>query len=90
MSAWYVMSAMGFYAVAPGMPVTALGTPHFDRAAIHMPGGKRFTIRAPGASAGRFCIQSAKQMGSAPNRNWGAGAGDAPPSESRSAGTFSR
>ena len=53
MSAWYVMSALGFYSVAPGAPVYELGTPLFDEAVIHTSGAKPFTIRAPGASAGR-------------------------------------
>jgi putative alpha-1,2-mannosidase len=30
MSAWYVMSALGFYAVTPGTPDNEIGTPHFD------------------------------------------------------------
>jgi predicted alpha-1,2-mannosidase len=30
MSAWYVMSALGFYAVTPGTPRYSIGTPRFD------------------------------------------------------------
>jgi putative alpha-1,2-mannosidase len=58
MSAWYVMSAVGFYSVAPGSPVYQIGTPLFDEAVIHAPGGKPFAIRARGASAGHPCIRS--------------------------------
>ena len=35
MSAWYVMSALGLYQVAPGIPVYTLGRPMVDRAVIH-------------------------------------------------------
>ena len=46
MSAWYVLSALGLYQVCPGDPDYAIGSPLFDAAVIHLPGGKRFTIRA--------------------------------------------
>jgi len=46
MSAWFVLSAMGFYPVCPGDGNYALGTPLFDEVIIHQPGGKNFTIRA--------------------------------------------
>lgn len=39
MSAWYVMSAQGFYQVAPGIPVYTLGRPMVDRALVHVKGG---------------------------------------------------
>lgn len=44
MSAWYVMSALGFYQVAPGIPVYTLGRPMVDRAVIRVKGG-RFEIK---------------------------------------------
>lgn len=39
MSAWYVMSALGFYQVAPGIPVYTLGRPMVDRALVHVKSG---------------------------------------------------
>lgn len=39
MSAWYVMSALGFYQVCPGIPVYALGRPMVDRALLHVKDG---------------------------------------------------
>ena len=45
-SAWYVMSAMGFYPVDPSRPEYILGSPLFDEAIIHLGNGKRFTITA--------------------------------------------
>ena len=50
MSAWYVLSAMGFYPPCPGTPVYTLGSPLFARVVIHQTNGKNFTILAPKAS----------------------------------------
>lgn len=44
MSAWYVLSAMGFYQVAPGLPVYTIGRPIFDKVEIPLKSGKGFTI----------------------------------------------
>jgi len=63
MSAWYVLSAMGFYPVCPGKPVYALGSPIFTRIMIHQPNGKDFTISAPEASDENKYIQSAQLNG---------------------------
>jgi predicted alpha-1,2-mannosidase len=70
MSAWYVISALGFYAVAPGTPIYEIGTPLFDEAVIHAPGGRPFTIHAPGAAGGRQYIQSARLNGKPITRTW--------------------
>lgn len=44
MSAWYVMSMMGLYAVSPGHPEFHLGTPGFSSVTIHLENGKKFHI----------------------------------------------
>ena len=46
MSAWYILSALGFYEVNPGQPVYAFGTPIFREAKINLENGKIFTIKA--------------------------------------------
>jgi predicted alpha-1,2-mannosidase len=46
MSAWYVMSALGFYPVAPGSNMYVIGSPLFDEVRIHLENGKEFLIRA--------------------------------------------
>lgn len=46
MSAWYVLSALGFYQVTPGSGIYELGTPLFDEATIHLENGKKFVIKA--------------------------------------------
>ncbi|SFS18243.1 alpha-1,2-mannosidase, putative [Granulicella pectinivorans] len=58
MSAWYVMSALGFYPVTPGTPRYSIGTPHFDEMTVHVAGGERLHIVARGAEAGRFYVRS--------------------------------
>jgi predicted alpha-1,2-mannosidase len=46
MSAWYVLSALGFYAVCPGDTNYVIGSPLFDRATLSLPQGKTFTVVA--------------------------------------------
>jgi predicted alpha-1,2-mannosidase len=54
MSAWYVLSALGFYPVAPGTPQYALATPRFDDITLSMPGGHSLHIVAKGTEQGKF------------------------------------
>ena len=46
MSAWYVLSALGIYAVCPGDPHYLIGSPLFDKATLSLANGKKFTIIA--------------------------------------------
>ena len=50
MSAWYVISSLGIYNIAPGQQQFQVGMPQFDKAVIHLENGKKFTILNPGAS----------------------------------------
>ncbi len=59
MSAWYVLSALGFYPVTPGTTDFIIGTPLFPSATIHLENGKTFTINAKNVSNDNFYIQSA-------------------------------
>jgi predicted alpha-1,2-mannosidase len=63
MSAWYVLSAMGFYQLTPGSPIYAIGSPLFSEASLHLDNGKTFTIKANGLSRKNFYIQSASLNG---------------------------
>lgn len=58
MSAWYVLSAMGFYPVTPGLPYYALGTPLFDTIKIHLDNQKTFTIESHHSNDSAVYIQS--------------------------------
>ncbi len=62
MSAWYVMSALGFYQVAPGIPVYTLGRPMIDKALIHVKGGI-FEILVKNNSAANKYIKEVKLNG---------------------------
>ncbi len=50
MSAWYVLSSLGFYPVTPGSNQYIIGSPLFSKATIHLENGKNFTITAPNVS----------------------------------------
>jgi predicted alpha-1,2-mannosidase len=62
-SAWYVISALGFYSVCPGQPGYVIGSPLFDRATLRVQNGKTFTITASNNSPGNVYIQSAQLNG---------------------------
>lgn len=57
MSAWYVLSAMGFYPVAPGSPTYAIGRPLMDAVRIET-GDRDFRIIAADNSPQNKYIQS--------------------------------
>ncbi|NOT94585.1 GH92 family glycosyl hydrolase [Ferruginibacter sp.] len=59
MSAWYVLSVLGFYPVTPGTTNYIVGTPLFSNATFHLENGKTFTINANNISNKNFYIQSA-------------------------------
>ncbi|PTY08377.1 glycosyl hydrolase family 92 [Opitutaceae bacterium EW11] len=63
MSAWYLLSALGFYQVTPGLPRYAIGSPLFDRASIEVDGNKRFVVTALNQSPKNVYIQSATLNG---------------------------
>ena len=63
MSAWYILSAMGFYPVAPGQDIYLIGTPLFNKATIHLENNIDFVIEAKNISADNFYIQSATLNG---------------------------
>lgn len=46
-SAWYVLSALGFYPVDPTSATYQTGTPLYNNATIRLPNGKTFEINAP-------------------------------------------
>jgi len=63
MSAWYVLSAMGFYPECPGTPTYSIGSPLFTRIVIHQDSGRDFTILAPGNSAQNLYVRSVQLNG---------------------------
>ena len=63
MSAWYVLSALGFYPVTPGTDIYAIGSPLFAKATINLENGKKFTINATGNSKENLYINSISKDG---------------------------
>lgn len=63
MSAWYVLSAMGFYPVDPVSGQYEIGTPFFPELHLSLDNGKRFSVYAPGVEKGNKYIKSVKVDG---------------------------
>lgn len=74
MSAWYVLSAMGFYPVSPGQNVYAIGSPEFSKVTIHLDksynNAIEFIIEAINNSKENKYIQSATLNGKPLNKPW--------------------
>lgn len=60
MSAWYVLSAMGFYPVCPGSTQYAFGSPLFDKVIINLENGKKFEIIANNRGDNNYFIGDMK------------------------------
>lgn len=54
MSAWYILSALGFYSVCPGSNQYALTSPLFDKATIQLANGQTLTISANDPAHNRY------------------------------------
>ena len=74
MSAWYVLSAMGFYPVAPGQNVYAIGSPEFSKVILHLDrsyyDAEQFVIETVNNSKENKYIQSATLNGNTLNKPW--------------------
>lgn len=58
MSAWHVMSALGFYQVNPSNGVFVFGSPLFGKASVRLKDGKTFDVVAQNNSKDNIYIQS--------------------------------
>ena len=56
MSAWYVLSALGFYPLQVGSPEWAIGSPKFERMTVHRTQGD-LVVTAPGNSETNIYVQ---------------------------------
>lgn len=70
MSAWYVMSAMGFYPVTPASGMFIIGVPHFEEMTINFENGKKFKVIAKNLSRENRYIESVKLNGKKLNRSY--------------------
>jgi len=65
MSAWYLISALGFYPVNPANGAYVFGSPAVNNATISLPMGKNFTIQAINNSKENIYIQKVTLNGKA-------------------------
>jgi predicted alpha-1,2-mannosidase len=70
MSAWFVLSSLGFYAVDPVSTHYVFGTPLFDRATVTLAGGKKLVIEAQRATPESFYIERAELNGKQHLNSW--------------------
>ena len=70
MSSWYVLSALGLYAVTPGTDQYVLGSPIFRKATITMEDGKQFVIEAKDNSKDNVYVVSRSLNGQPLTRNY--------------------
>jgi putative alpha-1,2-mannosidase len=70
MSAWYVISALGFYAVDPVSGNYVFGAPLFDRAEIELDNSKRLVLTAKRRSPDDKYIQLIEFNGSLYSKVW--------------------
>jgi predicted alpha-1,2-mannosidase len=70
MSAWYVLSALGLYAVDPVSANYVFGSPLLDRAEIMLGEGKKLVVQTHGNGPGKPYIQSVRWNGQPWTKSW--------------------
>jgi predicted alpha-1,2-mannosidase len=70
MSAWYVLSALGFYPVDPVSGNYVFGGPLFDRATIQLAHGQALEIETIGNGPGKMYVQSVTWNGKPYTKSW--------------------
>ena len=70
MSAWYLMSALGLYAVDPVSARYVFGSPLFDRAQLQVAPGRELVIEARNNAPDHPYIQSVRWNGRPYSRAW--------------------
>ncbi|QNK00115.1 GH92 family glycosyl hydrolase [Dyella telluris] len=70
MSAWYVMSSLGLYAVDPVSTHYVFGSPLLDHAEVQLAGGKKLVVQTTGNGKGRPYIQSVTWNGKPWTKSW--------------------
>lgn len=70
MSAWYLLSSMGFYQVNPSDGVFVFGSPCFKKVEMKVRGGKTFTVEAPNNNKENIYIQKVYLNGKPYNKSY--------------------
>jgi predicted alpha-1,2-mannosidase len=70
MSAWFILSSLGFYPVDPVSALYVFGSPLFDMAEVDLGSGRTLTVRASGNGPDRPYVQSVRWNGRPWTKNW--------------------
>jgi predicted alpha-1,2-mannosidase len=70
MSAWFILSALGFYPVDPVGAIYVLGSPLVERATVHLGGGKHLDIEVRRRDPKHAYIRSFSLNGQRQERAW--------------------
>ncbi len=70
MSAWYVLSAMGFYSVLPGSDYYVIGSPSLSSASVQLENGNTFRMTTANNTPENIYIQSVSLNGEAYQRSF--------------------
>jgi predicted alpha-1,2-mannosidase len=70
MSAWYILSALGLYAVDPVSTNYVFGSPLLDRAEVDVGQGRKLVVEAKGNGPGKAYIQSVTWNGKPWTKSW--------------------
>ncbi|TCM16043.1 putative alpha-1,2-mannosidase [Novosphingobium sp. PhB165] len=70
MSAWYVLSALGFYPVDPVSGIYIFGSPLFEEARVKLGNGRELVVSAPGNRSDRPYYGRVEWNGKAYSRCW--------------------
>ncbi len=70
MSAWLLFTALGFYPVTPGSGQYVIGRPFVERAVLHLPNGRHFTVVAENLSEANRYVGSVRLNGHVLSRTY--------------------
>jgi predicted alpha-1,2-mannosidase len=70
MSAWLIFTALGFYPVTPASGEYVIGRPFVNRAVLHLPNGKQFTVIAEQLAEDHPYVGTVKLNGQPLNRSF--------------------
>lgn len=70
MSAWYILSSMGFYPVDPASGIYSIGSPQLRKVEISLPNGKTFTITTNRKGPKDCYVKSMKLNGKPYKKNY--------------------
>ncbi|WP_242125453.1 GH92 family glycosyl hydrolase [Sphingobium sp. Sx8-8] len=70
MSAWFILSSLGFYPVDPVSATYVLGSPLFPRATVKLGQGRKLMVEAPGNGPGTPYVRAVQWNGQPWTRGW--------------------